>query len=73
MSDNSQAAATPRVFKIGTTRIVEDTSTAGLNLEQIRALLKNTYPEVANATIRESTAADGTKVVDFLAVPGRKG
>ena len=73
MSDNPQAAPTPRVFKIGTTRIVEDASTAGLNNEQIRAMLKNTYPEVANATIRESTTADGTRVLEFHAVAGRKG
>ena len=72
MSDNPQAN-TPRVFKIGTTRIVEDASTAGLSNEQVRAFLKNSYPEVANATIHESTTADGTKVVSYLAQPGRKG
>ncbi len=73
MSDNPQASAAPRVFKIGATRIVEDASTAGLGNEQIRAMLKNTYPEVANATIRESAAADGTRVLEFLPVAGRKG
>lgn len=73
MSDNPQAAPTLRVFKIGTTQIVEDTSTASLGNEQIRAFLKNTYPEVANATIRESTTANGTRVLEFLPVAGRKG
>ena len=72
MSDNPQANA-PRVFKIGATRIIEDASTAGLSHEQVRTLLKNTYPEVANATIQESVNQDGTRVVSYLAQPGRKG
>ena len=73
MSDNPQANPTPRVFKIGATRIVEDASTAGLNNEQLRSLLKSSYPEVANATIRESTTGDGTRVLEFLPIAGRKG
>ena len=38
-----------------------------------RSLLKATYPEIANATIREVTTDDGQKVVEFLPQPGRKG
>ncbi len=61
-----------RVFKIGAVRVLEDDSTALLSNEQVRDLLKGTYPEVANATIRERIEGD-TKIVDFLAQPGRKG
>ncbi len=61
-----------RIFKIGATRVVEDASTESLSNEQVRDLLKGTYPEVANATIRERVEG-GTKVVEYLAQPGRKG
>ena len=62
----------PRVFKTGTVRIVEDESMQGLSNEDVRNLLKATYPEVANATIRETTA-DSQRIVEFLPQPGRKG
>ena len=62
----------PRVFKAGTVRIVEDESMQGLSNEEVRNLLKATYPEVANATIRETTA-EGQRVIEFLPQPGRKG
>ncbi len=62
-----------RVFKVGTTRIVEDESMRGLSNDEVRTLLKATYPEVANATIRETTATTGEPVVEFLPQPGRKG
>ena len=62
-----------RIFKTGTVRIVEDESTRGLNNEEVRSLLKTTYPEIANATIREVTTAEGQTVVEFLPQPGRKG
>jgi len=62
----------PRVFKVGATRITENETTAGLNNEQIREILKRTYPEVAHATIREREQ-DGMKILDFIPVPGRKG
>ncbi len=61
-----------RVFKIGAARVVEDASTEALSNEQVRDLLKGTYPEVANATIHEGIEGD-TKIVSFLAQPGRKG
>lgn len=61
-----------RVFKIGATRIVEDASMSGVSNEQVRDLLKVTYPEVANATIREREE-NGLRVVEFLPQPGRKG
>lgn len=63
---------TPRVFKIGATRIVEDAAMAELSNEQVRDLLKRSYPEVAHATIREREQ-DGLRIVDFLPQPGRKG
>lgn len=62
-----------RIFKIGAVRIVEDDSMSGLDNEAIRGLLKATYPEIASAMIREVTADDGQKVVEFLPQPGRKG
>jgi hypothetical protein len=61
-----------RIFKIGSTRIVEDGSTAGLSNEQVRDLLRHSYPEVAHATIREKTE-EGVTYVEFLPRPGRKG
>lgn len=62
----------PRVFKTGATRIVEDETMAGLTTEQVRDILKRTYPEVAHATIREREQ-DGLRIVEFLPQPGRKG
>jgi len=69
-----EADATPlkRVFKIGTNRIVEDAATAKLSNEQVRNLLKAQYPEVANATIRETASGDA-RIIEYLPVPGRKG
>lgn len=61
-----------RVFKIGTNRIAEDAATAKLTNEQIRNLLKGQYPEVANATIRETVSGD-TRMIEYLPQPGRKG
>ncbi len=62
-----------RVFKIGATTIQADESMTNLDSEQVRAILKRTYPEVAHATIRETTLEDGTIAVIFTSVPGRKG
>ena len=61
-----------RIFKIGTNRIAEDAATAQLTNEQVRSLLKGQYPEIANATTRETTSGD-TRIVEYLAQPGRKG
>ena len=61
-----------RVFKIGTTRIVEDPSMSGMSNDQVRDLLKTSYPEIANATLRERDE-NGLHVVEFLPQPGRKG
>ena len=63
----------PRIFVIGGTRIVEDESLAGLDVEAVRAVLKNTYPEVAHATVRETTQDDGSTCYHFISRPGRKG
>jgi hypothetical protein len=63
-----------RIFKIGSVKIAEDSSLAGLNLDEVREYLKPMYPEVAEATIREKTDAEtGVTFVEFLARPGRKG
>lgn len=69
---SNETNPTPRVFKIGATRIVEDTAMAGLSNEQVRDLLKRTYPEVAHATIREREQ-DGLRIVELLQQPGHKG
>lgn len=68
-----QTTPTARIFKTGATRIVEDESMRGLSVEDVRGILKRTYPEIAHATVRETTQADGTLLVEFLAQPGRKG
>ncbi len=70
MSDQNNTQ--PRVFKIGATRIAEDVSMASLSNEQVRDVLKRTYPEIAHATIRERED-NGHRVVEFLPQPGRKG
>ncbi len=69
---DADAAPLKRVFKVGTNRIVEDAATANLSNEQVRNLLKAQYPEVANATIRETVSGDA-RIVEYLPVPGRKG
>ncbi|CAG0944196.1 hypothetical protein ANRL1_01633 [Anaerolineae bacterium] len=43
-----------------------------INNEAIRSLLKSSYPEIANATLREREE-NGLRVVEFLPQPGRKG
>ena len=61
-----------RIFKIGSTKIVADESMRDLDNEAVRELLKRTYPEVANATIREEEEDDKI-IVSYLPKPGRKG
>ena len=63
----------PRVFKIGTTTIVEDVSMSGLNLDAVKQILQRTYPEVAHATVREVTLEDGSTCYHFIPVAGKKG
>lgn len=63
----------PRIFKIGATTIVEDDSLTGKTLDEVKDILKRSYPEVAHATVRERILDDGTQVVEWLAKPGRKG
>ena len=62
-----------RIFKTGSTIISEAPEMRELSNDAIRNLLKHSYPEVANATIRETPQTDGTLLVEFLPVPGRKG
>ena len=71
MTDQNQNPST-RVFKIGATRIVEDPSMSSLDNNAVRDVLKTSYPEIANATIREREE-NGLRVVEFLPQPGRKG
>jgi hypothetical protein len=71
MSDQNNTQ--PRIFKIGATRIVEDASLAGRNLDEVKAILQRSYPEIAHATVREITLEDGTKLTEWLAQPGKKG
>ncbi len=71
MSESNSTQA--RIFKTGAVRIVEDESMHGLSNEEVRSILKATYPEIANATLREVTTAEGQTMVEFLPQPGRKG
>lgn len=61
-----------RIFKVGSNRIVEDDSTVNMTNEQVKAMLKTNYPEVANATIQQREQ-EGQTIVEFLPQPGRKG
>lgn len=61
-----------RVFVVGGTRIPEGEHTTSMTAEQVRESLKATFPEVANATIREREES-GVSYVEFLPQPGRKG
>jgi len=72
VTPQTDAAPLKRVFKIGTNRIIEDAATTKLSNEQVRHLLKAQYPEVANATIRETVSGDA-RIIEYLPVPGRKG
>ena len=71
MTDQNPTQPT-RVFKIGATCVVEDPSMSGLSNEQVAQLLKTSYPEITNATLRERDE-NGLRVVEFLPQPGRKG
>ncbi len=71
MSDQNNTQ--PRIFKIGATRIVEDASLAGRDLDEVKAILQRTYPEIAHATVRETMLDDGTQLTEWLAQPGKKG
>ena len=71
MSDNLNLP-TPRIFRIGGATVVENESTMNLNNEQVREMLKSTYPEVVHAKIVER-ADDQHRVVEFIPQPGKKG
>lgn len=62
-----------RILKIGATRIVADANLSHLSPDQLRETLKISYPEIAHATMRETTLEDGTVCIEWSAVPGRKG
>ncbi len=61
-----------RIFKIGSTQVVEDPSLQNLTTDEIRERLKASFPEVAEATVRERTEGD-TTFLEFLPRAGRKG
>ncbi len=61
-----------RVFKTGATLITEAPDMQGLTVEQVKQLLKSSYPEVAHATVRERVDGD-TLIIEFLPMAGRKG
>jgi len=63
-----------RIFKIGSTKIVEDESMQGRSIEEMREILRLTFPEVAQATVREKVDAEnGITWIEWLPKPGRKG
>ena len=62
-----------RIFKIGSTTIMEDESLAGKSLDEIKLILQRTYPEVAHATVRETTLEDGSICHHYIPQAGRKG
>lgn len=69
-----QPTPTTRVFKIGAVRLVEDASMTGKSIPDIQTLLKPLYPQVENATVRETRdETSGITLVEFLPRPGRKG
>lgn len=72
IEETTPETALPRIFKIGSTRIVEDESMKGMTNEQVQETLAFQYPEVANATIH-TTQKDGKLFIEFLKKPGRKG
>ena len=63
-----------RIFKIGSTKIVEDESMQGRSIEEVREILRLTFPEVAQATVREKVDTEnGITWIEWLPKPGRKG
>ncbi|MEO1666743.1 MAG: PRTRC system protein C [Chloroflexota bacterium] len=67
-----EATTLPRIFKIGTQRIVEDDSMTGMTNEQVQEMLAFSHPEVANAKIA-TTEKDGKLYIEFIPKAGRKG
>jgi len=61
-----------RVFKTGSTLITESPEMRGLTIDQIKQLLKTTYPEIAHATVRERVEGE-TLIVELLPIAYRKG
>lgn len=63
-----------RIFKVGETTIVEDESLRDLSNEQVRDMLKRTYPEVIHSDVAVREDRDtGLTVVEYKPRPGRKG
>lgn len=70
--ETTTRTALPRIFKIGSNRVVEDESMREMSNEQVQETLAFQYPEIANATIH-TTEKDGNLFVEFLPKAGRKG
>lgn len=69
----SESRTPQRLFKTGSSYIRESPHTQGLSVQQVQALLQPVYPELAHATTRETLQEDGTLLVEFTPVVGRKG
>ena len=72
MSQQTNNPPLQRVFKIGSTLIVEDASHMNMTSEQVRDVLAFQFPEIASATITTSEQ-DGQLFVEYKIRPGRKG
>ena len=62
-----------RIFKTGSTLITESPEMKDLSISQVQDLLKHSYPELAHATVRETPQPDGTLLIEWLPIAGKKG
>jgi hypothetical protein len=62
-----------RIFKIGQTLITLEQALQALTTEEVRQRLKHAHPEIAQATVRETPQADGSLLIEFLPISGKKG
>lgn len=66
-----------RMFKTGSTTILEDESTREASIDEVREVLALQYPEVRNATLRRRTEEHDEhgelEVIEFVPKAGRKG
>jgi hypothetical protein len=69
---DDQSTPAPRQIQIGGTQFVEDESTLGLSVEELRQALRPAFPELAYATVRQHEE-DGVTYLSFEARAGSKG
>jgi hypothetical protein len=62
-----------RIFKIGQTLITLEPTLQALSTEEVRQRLKYAHPEIAQATVRETPQTDGSLLIEFLPISGKKG